>query len=94
MAASQEVYERLEDATWRFLNENYAAVFLFENNGNSTLKISFELDLQNLCIQGEGKRANKFTLEVAPGEKAWKILKPIKEGEGTSIGMSYSYQFE
>jgi len=94
MTASQDVYERLEDATWRFLNENYAAVFLFENNGSSTLKISFELDLQNLCIQGEKKGTNKFDLEVPPGEKAWKIFKPIKEGAGTSIGMSYSYQFE
>lgn len=50
MTARQDVYERLEKANWRFLNEYYAAVFLFENNGNSTLKISFELDLQNLCI--------------------------------------------
>jgi hypothetical protein len=77
----------------RLLNENFATVFLFENNSQNILQLSFELTLQNLYIQGEKRNVKTFNLEVPPGEKAWKILKKIKESEGTSIGYQYSYTF-
>ena len=42
----------------------------------------------------EAEEPNKFEVRVAAGETCYKILKPVKDGEGTGIQMSYSFQFE
>ena len=45
MASKQDVYQNLDGAIWRFLNESFGTVFYFENNSESTLQLSFELTL-------------------------------------------------
>ena len=93
MASKQDVIQLDNGAIWRFLNESFGTVFYFENNSESTLQVSFELTLENLCIQGEKRNARTFSLDIPPGEKGWKILKKINAAEGTSVGMQYSYSF-
>lgn len=85
-------FDDAQETTCKMLNESYASVFYFENNSAGTLVIKFTLDLKNLAIEGEPEGTTEFSAEIPSGGTCLKILKPVVEGEGTSIGMSYSFK--
>lgn len=45
--------------------------------------------MKNLAIQ-DAPGQSTFIVDLTPGMNCAKILKPVKEGEATGIGMSYS----
>ena len=64
-------------------------MFHVVNEDRNKVKIRFQLELENLWIQGEPEGATEFTVELATGENGNKILKPISPGEGTGIQMEF-----
>lgn len=77
---------------YKLFNTPMGAAFYFENQESSkTLQAKFEMQIENLEIQGEPKGAQEFTIELAAGKSAYKLLKPIVEGEGTGIQMRYEF---
>jgi hypothetical protein len=81
------------NAWFKLYNTARAAVFYFENQDTETLTATFELQMENLMIQGEAEDASTFSVRIAPGKTTHKILKPVAENEGTSIQMRYSFDF-
>ena len=47
--------------------------------------------MENLRIVDEPEGTTKFTIKLGPRENCYKMLKPIDEGEQTSIQMSYEF---
>ena len=80
-------------AFFKLYNTAKAAVFYFENQDTDTLTATFELQMENLMIQGEALDEDQFTIKIAPGKSTHKILKPVVDNEGTSIQMRYSFNF-
>jgi hypothetical protein len=86
-------FDDAQEAYCKMLNENYACVMYFENNSNSSLSAKFNLKLENLALSDEPPGTSEFTVDIEAGGTAMKVMRPINEGEGTSIGMSYTVEF-
>ena len=43
------------------------------------------MDMENLFIVGEPANATQFSFKLGPGENTIKMLKPVVDGEATSI---------
>jgi len=71
-------------------NKIDAAAFYFENKGSKTAQLNYTLKLKNLKLEGSDSDAFEVTLN--PGGTAFKVLRPIVNGEGTSLGYSVSYK--
>lgn len=70
MASQEPPYNYFDDnkeTLWRFLNEIYASVFVFENNSTQTLNINMELELTNLRLCDEPDGATTFSVSIPPG---------------------------
>ena len=65
------------NALFKLYNTAKATVFWFENKDRRTLTSTFELQMDNLRIQGEPDSASQFTVKIRPGQSMHKILKPI-----------------
>ena len=55
------------------------------------MSILFDLQLENLTIEGEPEGSQEFSLEIAAGETAYKILRPLQRELGSGLQMRYSY---
>ena len=79
---------------YRLFNNEIGACFLFENHEtNRKFSTQFELQLQNLKIVGH-EDTNIFDVELMPGKSKHIILRPITEGEFTSMQMRYAYELQ
>ena len=82
-------------AFYKLYNTAQCAVFYFENGEQEkTLTTRFEMQIENLYIQGEPEGVTEFQVELPPGKSGFKILKPIVEGEATGIQMRYEFGFK
>jgi len=80
------------NAFYKLYNTAQCAVFYFQNDEpEKSLNTRFEMSIENLCIVGEQEGVDEFTLDLPAGKNGYKILKPIIEGEATSIQMRYEY---
>ena len=79
-------------AFYKLHNSRKCAVFYFENpERKRTLQATFTMAMENLRIVDEPEGTTKFTIKLGPRENCYKMLKPIDEGEQTSIQMSYEF---
>ena len=77
---------------YKLFNTAQGAAFYFENREASrALKVKFEMQIENLKIQGEPEDSDTFEFNLAPGKSDYKLLKPIVEGEATAIQMRYEF---
>ena len=76
-------------AYFKLLQEDQTFVFHVVNEDKATIKTLFQLELENLYIDGEPQGATEFTFELAAGESDNKFLKPIRIDEGTGLQMQY-----
>ena len=76
-------------AYFKLLQEDQTFVFYVANEGKAGLKTAFQLELENLSIEGEPEGANEFALEIFPGNIGTKILRPISSEEGTGLQMQF-----
>ena len=74
-----------QDAYFKLLKEDQTYVFYVVNEGNAGLKTAFQLELENLRINGEPEGATEFALEIPPGNISTKILRPVSLEQGTSL---------
>ena len=82
-------------AFYKLYNTAKGAVFYFENGEKTKiLRCLFEMQLENLCIEGEPAGATKFEFELQPGDNCTKMLKPEVEGEGTGIQMRFEFKLD
>ena len=82
-------------AFYKLYNTAQCAVFYFENGETEkTLTTRFEMQIENLYIQGEPEGVTEFSVTLPPGKSGFKILKPIVEGEATGIQMRYEFGFK
>lgn len=73
-------------AFYKLHNSRQCAVFYFENpERKRTLQATFTMVMENLKIVDEPEGTTKFAVRLGPGEHCYKMLKPIDEGEQTSI---------
>ena len=74
------------EAYYKLYNTKMGAVFYFENKETRrSIECLFEMEMENLYIVDEPAGANKFTIRLAPGANAYKMLKPVDDGEATAI---------
>ena len=74
------------EAFYKLYNTAKGAVFYFENREKSrALNCLFEMDMENLFIVGEPANATQFSFKLNPGQNTIKMLKPVVDGEATSI---------
>lgn len=77
---------------YKLFNTAQGAAFYFENGERSkSLSVKFEMQIENLAIQGEPEGSSSFEFLLAPGKTCYKLLKPIIEGEATAIQMRYEF---
>ena len=77
---------------YKLFNTPMGAAFYFKNGERAkTLNASFDMAIENLAIQGEPAGAQSFEFTLPPGGECYKLLKPVVEGEATSIQMRYEY---
>ena len=77
---------------YRLFNNEIGACFLFENHEKDRkFTTQFELQLQNLKIVGD-EESHNFEVNLDPGKSKHVILRPIIDGEFTSMQMRYAYE--
>ena len=82
------------EAYYKLFNSTQGACFFFENNEDDrTLTARFDLQIENLYIE-EDPQSSVFFVNVPPGESCYKILRLTQVGENTSIGMTYTFEFQ
>lgn len=89
-----EIAKQMEESTpfgeskafYKLYNTAKGAVFYFENGERDReLFCQFEMEIENLAIVGEDPKANKFSITLGPKENTVRMLKPVVDGEATSI---------